>query len=284
MRLDKAVFVVFDVETTGLYPYSGDKICEIGALRVERGARIKKFHSLINPERPISYSAFSVNGITDEMVQNKPTIEEIMPDFLDFIKGSVLVAYNAGFDLGFIECALGGKTKVLKDYYVIDALILARRLFPGIGRYNLGSVCASLGISQSGEHRALSDATMTWSVFKKELDMLSSEGINSVEDIARIRKKKEVSAGTVKEYKVKLIEEAIRRQKKLDITYHSVWNGMVTKRIITPKELRHGYDKSYIIAHCHLKNAERNFRLDCIVEAKPHREAGSSLQKYQTAI
>lgn len=259
---------MFDVETTGLYPYSGDRICEIGAVRASLGSRTtKRFHSMVNPGRPISYGAFRVNGITDEMVMDAPTIYEIMPAFLKFIEGSVLVAYNAGFDLGFIECALEKKKDALNDYYIIDALKLARRLFPFAGRFSLSSVCEALGIDTEGGHRALSDAFMTWKVFKKEAELLIAEGICEVEELARVQVKKP-SLKTVKDYKLKLIEEAIREEKKLNITYRSVWDDRITKRLITPKHIQSGYDKSYVVAHCHLRNGERNFRLDCILEAE----------------
>jgi len=268
MRLDKATFTVFDVETTGLYPYSGDRICEIGAVKAMFGSReTKKFHSMINPGRPISYGAFRVNGITDEMVMGAPTIYEILPSFLKFIEGSVLVAYNAGFDLGFLECALRNKKDVLNDYYVIDALRLARRLFPSAGRFSLSCVSQSLGIDTEGGHRALSDAVMTWKVFGKELKLLMEDGIREVEELAKAQVKKS-SIAVVGDYKLKLIEEAIREEKRLNITYRSVWDNRITKRVITPKEIQSGYDKSYVVAHCHLRNDERNFRLDCILEAE----------------
>jgi len=269
MRIDKAVFAIFDFETTGLYPYSGDRICEVACVRIEPLRRtVKKFHSLVNPQRPMSYGAYSINGITDDMVKDAPTIEEILPEFLKFIKGSVLVAYNAGFDLGFLEAALGEKKDALKDYYVVDALTLARRLFRGIGRYNLGNVAMSLGIDSEGEHRALADVMMTLGVFKKELAILKLEGVDTIADIAYTPsgRKQKSSALKVKDYRIKLIEEAIREEKRLNIVYRSVWNDSVSKRVITPKELRSGYDRSYVIAHCHLKNEERNFRVDGILE------------------
>lgn len=266
MRLDKANYTIFDFETTGLSPYSGDKICEIGAVRIESQKKgIKKFHSLINPGRPISYGAFSVNGITDEMLKDAPSIDETLPSFLKFIKGSVLVAYNAGFDLGFLECALGKDKHILDDYYVIDALSLARKLFAGMGRYNLGAVSESLGIRTGGEHRALADAVMTLGVFRKELHMLSAEGVKKVADIAYTRTKKAGIVKKVKDYKTKLIEEAIREQKKLNIIYRSSWNNAVTERVVLPKAMKEGYDRSYVIAHCCLKNEERTFRLDGII-------------------
>lgn len=269
MKLEKCEFTVFDFETTGLYPYSGDRICEVACVRANTSKRaVRKFHSLVNPGRPISYGAYSVNGISDDMVKGSPAIEDILPEFLKFIEGSVLVAYNAGFDLGFLEAALGDRKDVLKNYYVIDALTLARRLFSGIGRYNLGNVSMSLGIDPEGEHRALADAMMTWKVFRKELALLKKEGVENVTEIAISRAPKKVRPAMmkVKDYRIRMIEEAIREEKKLNIVYRSVWNDSVTERIITPKELRSGYDRSYVIAHCHLKNEERNFRVDGIVQ------------------
>jgi len=268
MKIDKSVFTVFDVETTGLYPYSGDRICEIGAVKGTIGSRaVKKFHSLVNPKRAISYGAFAVNGITDDMVKNAPAIDEALPSFVKFIEGTVLVAYNAGFDLGFLECALGQDRRVLNDYRIIDALRLARRLFPQAGRYSLGHVAEVLNISSDGGHRALSDALMTWEVFKKEIDILFSEGVKEVEEITQVQAKRP-HLETVKDYKVKLIEDAIREQRKLNITYRSAWDNRITRRTITPKEIQKGYDRSYVVAHCHLRNGERNFRLDCIVDAR----------------
>jgi len=176
---------------------------------------------MVDPLRPISYAAFSVNGITDEMVRGAPTIDEVLPHFLEFIKESALVAYNAGFDLGFIEHSLGEEKVLLEDYFIIDALALARRLFPGIGRYNLGSVSRSLGIKCAGEHRALSDAALTWRVFEKEMTLLAAEGCRSVEDIAVNRLKKAAAARKVRDYKTHLIERAIREQKdfKMEVSY-----------------------------------------------------------------
>ncbi len=265
MKLADAQFTVFDVETTGLYPYAGDRICEIGAIRVGRRKAARQFHALVNPGRPISAGAFAVNGITEEMLEGKPAIDEILPDFMEFIEGSVLVAYNAGFDLGFLESALGPGRKALEGYCIIDALHLARKLFSGIGRYNLGSVAESLGIRITAEHRALSDACMTLKIFRKELKLLKSDGIETVEQIECVRPKSRSSATLVKDYKVTLIEEAIRQQRKLNIVYRSSWNNKLTRRAVTPKKIQSGYDRSYLVAHCHMRGQERVFRLDCII-------------------
>ena len=268
MRIDKHEFTIFDVETTGLFPYAGDKICEIAAIRVNSSCqKPRRFSSLIDPGRPVSYGAFAVNGITSTMVAGKPTIDKILPRFIKFAQGSVLVAYNAGFDLGFLESAMGGDKDILKDYFIIDALALARKSFPEAGRYNLGLLARYLGIESSVEHRALADATMTWKVFKKELDIITSMGTTDLEDIVYSRAKATMPK-RVKDYKIKLIEDAIREQKKLNITYRSSWNNKITRRLITPKQMQLGYDRSYVSAFCYLRNEERVFRIDGIVTAE----------------
>ncbi|MFC1576889.1 exonuclease domain-containing protein [Candidatus Omnitrophota bacterium] len=273
MLIKDAAFTVFDFETTGLFPYSGDKICEIGAIRIDPGSRFRKrFHTMVNPEKPISYGAFLVNNITEDMVQDAPKIDEVLPGFMRFIGGSVLVAYNAGFDVGFLEYALGDKEKdVLNNYHIIDALRLARKLFPGLESYSLGNVAKALKVRPQKEHRALSDAGMTLEIFQKQLDILAAKGAHTLADIARARPEKTPPIKIVKDYRTELIRKAIREQEKLHIKYRSSWNNKVTERMISPQELQKGYDKSYVVAYCHLKNAKRNFRLDGIIDVKPEK-------------
>ncbi|MDO8525489.1 MAG: 3'-5' exonuclease [Candidatus Omnitrophota bacterium] len=201
MRIAECEFSIFDVETTGLFPYHGDKICEIAAIRVDSYCKkARKFSSLVDPKRPISHGAFSINRITGDMLAGKPTIDDILPFFLKFTEGSVLVAYNAGFDLGFLENAMGENKDILKKYFVVDALALARRFFPKAGRYSLGILARHLGIEAPSQHRALADASMTWKVFEKELDIITAEGIEDVKDIA---------------YKRASMDDVISEQKRL---------------------------------------------------------------------
>jgi DNA polymerase-3 subunit epsilon len=270
MRLDEAHFTVFDFETTGLYPYSGDRICEVGAIRTGPDGGEKIFHSLIDPGIPISAGAFAVNRITPAMLRGKPTISEVLPDFLRFIEGSALVAYNAGFDLGFLLCALGKDSDILELYDVVDALALARRLFPDMPRYNLATVASSLGIETRGEHRAMADTMMTLGIFRKELEALAAQGATEVADIATTRSARPASVQQPWAEMLNLFEGAIRAKKRLAITYRSPWSNYSTKRVITPLQIRKGHNNFYIVAHCHLRNEERNFRLDGVVEAGLH--------------
>ena len=270
MKFNETDFTVFDFETTGLYPYAGDRICEVGAVRVNaHGAVVDTYHTLIDPRRAISYGAFRVNGITDEMVRGKPTIDAVLPAFMDFLDRSVLVAYNAGFDLGFLEYALGDDRSRLDEFHVIDALKLARRVFPHAERYNLGAVSRSIGIASAAEHRALADAMATWKVFEKELEILRADGVTDVESVALPRKPGIARSRSQEKDKLQFIERAIRRKERVSITYFSIWNNALTRRAITPHSLQTTGDTSYIIAHCHLRDELRNFRLDCVVDVWP---------------
>ncbi|MFH1878301.1 MAG: exonuclease domain-containing protein [Candidatus Omnitrophota bacterium] len=262
MKLSETSFTVFDLETTGLYPASGDKICEIGALRVDPGGRKSTFHSLVDPVRPISYGAFRVNRITREMVCGQPHAGDILPDFVEFIKGSVLVAYNAGFDLGFLQAELEDNGRELEGMRFIDALILARKLFAGAGKYNLANIAEFLEISVDTKHRAMADVLTTWSVFEKELGLLKMRGVKKVEDISGVYTSKKEPAAD--ESVLSVIRDAIKKGMTLNITYKSLWNEITTNRSILPIRI----DESYIIAYCQLRKSQRTFRLDCIIDAK----------------
>jgi len=263
MRFDEADFTVFDLETTGLYPYAGDRICEIGALRVCRGgSSVIEFHALVDPRRPISPGAHRVNGITDSMVRGKPTIEAVLPDFLAFLKDSVLVAYNAPFDMGFLDHALGADARALDGYLVVDALKLARRCFPGLHRYNLDAVSLRLGIGRTATHRAVADARATLQVMERSFAILREEGVADINEIATRREAAARQPGSVE----RAIRNATSAGAAITITYFSMWNNSLTRRTITPRSIERSADASYVVAYCHLRNEVRHFRLDCVVD------------------
>lgn len=119
-------FVVFDLETTGLSS-SKHEIIEIGAIRFREGNPVEEFHTYVKPKRKISEKITSINGITNDMVSDAPSLEEVLPYFIDFIQEDVLIAHNAPFDMGFIlENAYKLNYKKLKNK-AIDTLTLARR-------------------------------------------------------------------------------------------------------------------------------------------------------------
>ena len=174
-RLDRYYpeYVLFDIETTGLSPVY-DEIIELSAVKVSHGSIIDTFDTLIRPDRKIPRSATAVNGITNEMVKDAPTLEESMPDFLEFIRGYKLVGHNIhSFDTNFIYDAayrLCG-VQVSNDY--VDTLYMARKCLPKLAHHRLGDVCEYFGIDTQGAHRALNDCIMNHKCYEKMGELLN---------------------------------------------------------------------------------------------------------------
>jgi DNA polymerase-3 subunit epsilon len=163
---DGVVFTAFDIETTGLDPKK-DKIAEIGAVKFDKRGPICRFSTLINPGIPMPVEAGRVNNITDAMLADKPSLKAVLPDFLALVKNTVIVAYNASFDCGFINEALvsyGPPFQALPNR-IADALLIARRLFPDRGGFKLQDLASALGIRAVDAHRAEDDARICMEIF-----------------------------------------------------------------------------------------------------------------------
>jgi DNA polymerase III epsilon subunit family exonuclease len=185
--LDEIDWVVVDVETTGLHPDSGDRICEIGAVKYDnmRIKEIGQFQSLINPDRAMPTVATQINGIHDDMLRTAPTAGGILSDFCAFAGDSVLAAYNARFDLSFIQMELNRARLPLLALPVVDVLWMARRLLPGLRRYKLAYVAHEIGVKDHNAHRAMGDVLATGHLLKNFLPKLKAQGINTVGELMR---------------------------------------------------------------------------------------------------
>lgn len=168
-RLAKYVpdYVVFDLETTGVSTQR-DAIIEISAVKVKCGEVADTFSTLVNPGRPIPYTASAVNHITDEMVADAPAIEAVFPQFLAFVGDSVLVGHNIqSFDLKFLnQASMGLYGKALDNDY-IDTLYMARNCLPQLSHHRLVDLAAHFQISAEGAHRALNDCLMNQKCFEE---------------------------------------------------------------------------------------------------------------------
>ena len=171
-------FVVFDLETTG-FSSIRDKIIEIGAVKVEGGKITEKFSSFVNPKVPIPFRITQLTGITDQMVMDAPPIEEVLPEFMEFIGDAVLVAHNAGFDVGFIEQNLR-YMDITPDFTSVDTVAMARILLPTLSKFKLNVVAKALNISLENHHRAVDDAGATAEIFVKFVEMLKERGIETL--------------------------------------------------------------------------------------------------------
>lgn len=166
-------FIVFDLETTGLYKYS-DKITEIGAVKVENGEITEVFNELVNPEKMIPEKVVELTGITNEMVMDKPKIDEILPKFLEFSKDAYFVGQNTDFDIGFIKEACDNLSYQFEPVY-LDTLPMARAVFPSMGRFSLDKLAKKLAVGPFNHHRASDDAMTTAKVFIKLFEKIKDK-------------------------------------------------------------------------------------------------------------
>ncbi|MBY6260641.1 PAS domain-containing protein [Azospirillum sp. 412522] len=184
--LDRLHYVVFDTETTGLSPSTGDEIIQIAAVRIVGGRILtgETFNTLVDPKRPIPPESIPFHGITDGMVAGKPTVGAVLPQFRSFVSGAVLVAHNAAFDLKFLkmkERAAG----VAFDCPVLDTMLLSRMLLGNDGDHTLDGIAERLGIEVVDRHTALGDSLVTAAVFLRMIEMLRERDVRTLDDAIR---------------------------------------------------------------------------------------------------
>lgn len=178
--------VVFDIETTGFSPIK-NRIIEIGAVRVTDGKIVDKFSTFVNPEVPIPYDIEQLTSINDGMVISAPTIEEVLPEFLAFCEGAVMVAHNASFDISFIK-ENARRQGLTFQPTVLDTVSLARVLLPNLNRFKLDTVAKELKISLENHHRAVDDAGATAEIFVKFIEMLKARDIENLTQLNELSK------------------------------------------------------------------------------------------------
>jgi DNA polymerase-3 subunit epsilon len=160
--------IVLDTETTGLDPFDGHRVVEIGCIELINCIPTGRvWHCHLNPEREVPYQAFEVHGLSTEFLRDKPRFAELADDMLTFIEGGMLVMHNAAFDFGFLNAELDRLARPLLRWdRVVDTLALARRRHPG-APCSLDALCKRYGIdlSERGTHSALLDCRLLASVY-----------------------------------------------------------------------------------------------------------------------
>jgi DNA polymerase-3 subunit alpha (Gram-positive type) len=181
-----ALFTVVDVETTGLKSDDGDRICELGAIKFSIGAERGRFSTLINPRREIPAGAVKVHGINDEMVAAAPGFEEIAAAFERFISGTVLVAQNAGFDLGFLRAEFKRMGRDLRIDHALDTIALVKS-YRSLRRYDLDTLASHYGVAVGKRHRSVEDCAITMEVFCRAVGELGEAGrVKGLGDLLRL--------------------------------------------------------------------------------------------------
>jgi len=261
--INEVELVFFDVETTGLYPFSGDTVCELGAVKIKGETEIASFNELINPKRKIPSEASAIHHIYDSDVSGKPYFEEIVDRFLYFIGSSVLCGYNVGFDLGFLNAELTKIKYPPIDVPSIDVLVMARRMIQA-EHYNLKAVSEQLNISARNFHRALDDAIVTKDIFLIIKGMAAQKGIKQTGDFISLYGFDNDFFKKHQEPKITFLKESIRAQLKIQIRYVSCTN-VANTFIVIPKRIEEKDRRKYLIATYPLIQKEFTFNLSCIL-------------------
>ncbi|MBI5704674.1 MAG: exonuclease domain-containing protein [Chloroflexota bacterium] len=261
--ISNARFAFLDLETTGLSPWFGDRICEVGIV-ISEGKRIKEqYQTLVNPERPLSPGAASTNGLSERELKSAPLFEEVAPKVLGLLSDTVVVCHNAQFDIQFLDSEFKRLGHEIQIPNLIDTLKLAREFYD-LPSYSLLSIAEAFHVPMSAVHRALDDARTLRGIFFAMMDGLKRFK-RPLDSYIGIYNSPAWPADGIQ--LPTELGEAIYSNKRLFIRYLD-GDGKETQRWITPRQVIGLADYVYLQAYCHLRNAERNFRLDRIIEVR----------------
>ncbi len=268
LPISQVPLVFVDTETTGLSPRYGDRVVEIALARFRDGVMEDYYVTLVNPLRRISPAAQRIHGIGDEDVREAPTFSRIAAEVCAACGEAVLVGHNAAFDLGFLANEFALTSEPCPDNLVLDTLTFLRRYFR-FPSNSLPRVAERLGIVPDRSHRALADVLTTHGVFQFIAAELERRGTRTLRDWLDLQGGP-IPWDLAPEPRVPLppaIEEALRHNLKLFVRYVD-GDGVPTERWISPIGLQVRRETVYLRAYCHLRAAERYFRLDRMLELR----------------
>lgn len=188
-------YIVFDIETTGL-DSSYDEVIEIGAIKIKNNKIVSKFNNLVKPKNAIDEYITELTGITNEMVKDAPTIEEVLPDFMDYIDNDILIGHNVNFDINFIYDNLyRNKLDVLTNNF-IDTMRISRKLLPNLSHHRLIDLARYFEIDTTNNHRTLKDCEITMNVYEnlKEIALRKYDNVDEFKNVFKKHKKEGLRA------------------------------------------------------------------------------------------
>lgn len=260
-----------DTETTGASADFGHRVIEIGIVRIEGGQTVAEYQQLLEPDRRISAGVTALTGISQQMVAGQPRFVDQLPAMLDLLKGAIILGHNIRFDLSFLqkEFRRAGHeiTHVLDDAPVMDTVRIARRRF-GRGGNALQVLSRRLGIEPVVAHRALADAQTTAALFHRLMEPFGGWNICLCDALREQGGPMGLSPASPHESPLPLeLQEALDLRRPVMMEYLDA-NKMRTHRLIESLHVRRINGELILIAHCHLRQDRRTFKLDRIVQLR----------------
>jgi DNA polymerase III epsilon subunit family exonuclease len=275
-------FAFVDVETTGASADLGHRVIEIGIARVEGGRIVAQYEQLLDPQRRISAGVTALTGISQDMVEGKPTFQDEFPRMRELMQGAVVVGHNVRFDLGFLyrEFRRAGQqiVEAIGDVPVLDTVRIARRRF-GRGGNGLQALAPRLGVHPTVAHRALADVITTHGVFEKLLEPTGGWGMPLCDALVAQGGKMGLLPTNPRESSLPLeLEEALEMRRPVMMEYLDAREAR-THRVIQPLHVRRVNGELMLVAHCQMRGAQRTFKLERIVQLSRVEEGATSHPK-----
>jgi DNA polymerase III epsilon subunit family exonuclease len=258
-----------DVETTGASAEWGDRVIEIGIVRMEAGRRVAEYQQLLDPSRRIGPGIVALTGICQQMVDGQPKFADQLPRVVELLSGAIVLGHNVRFDLSFLSAEFRRCGKEMTDQLgavpVLDTVRIARRRF-GRGGNGLQILSRRLGIEPVSAHRALADAQTTALVFDRLMEPVGGLGMSLVDAIMQQGGPMHLHPDNPREKPLPLeLQEALEQKSAVMMEYVDAGDRR-THRVIEPLEIRRFKGEPTLIAHCHLRQDRRTFKLDRIVQ------------------
>jgi DNA polymerase-3 subunit epsilon len=232
------------------------------------GTELARFDQLVDPGCLIPASATRINGITQDMVEGKPTVADVLPEFVQFLgdDDTVLMAHNALFDVGFLATALAKSGTAYPPHAIIDTVELSQVVLPGLATYRLESLAQRLGLAKSEDHRGLADSLLLKSLF---LHLVARATVETLDDLYALSEPYGFDSAGV--YLIdpppgyEELSVAMAEQQTITMVYAGGTRG-AAPRTVTPRSLYQNRGTAYLIAFCHVDAMDKTYRLDRIVE------------------
>jgi DNA polymerase III epsilon subunit family exonuclease len=268
-----------DVETTGASAQWGDRVIEVGIVRVERGCVVAELAELVDPQRRIGAGVVALTGITQDMVAGRPTFENLSSRFFELLNGAVVIGHNVRFDLSFLvrefRRAQIDLVQQLGTTPVFDTVRIARRRF-GRGGNGLGQLARRLCVDAVTAHRALADAQTTHGVFNRLMEPVGGWTACICDVMREQGGPMGILPANPQQSLLPLeLEEALDMKRPVVMEYVDA-RDLRTERVIEPLQVRRFKGELTLVAWCHLRQSKRTFKLDRIVQLKKMESAGDS--------